>query len=265
MHKRPIVGVPTQSLHSMHGVPADLPPSFAMSERYVRTLAEAGAVPYMIPLLPDDEETTRAMYEGLDGVFLPGGADLDPASYDETRQPWCDRSDPPRDQLELMLTRWAVEDRKPVLGVCRGLQIFNVAAGGTLYQGIAEQHPNAIKHDYFPGRGFARDYLAHDVRITALQSRLAAAFGPGIVKVNSLHHQGIARLGDGLLVTAVAPDGIIEAVESPADDHFMVAVQWHPEALYLYHKDDPTQRLFAAFVEAAAAFRESRLESEALA
>jgi putative glutamine amidotransferase len=218
----------------------------------------------MIPLLPDDEDTTRAMYDALDAVFLPGGADLDPASYGAARHPRCDNSDPPRDQLELMLVRWAIEDRKPVLGVCRGLQILNVAAGGTLYQHIADEKAGAVKHDYFPGQGHARDYLAHDVRITAPSSRLAELVRADALRVNSLHHQGIWQLGEGLLVTAVAPDGLIEAIERPtADDHFMVAVQWHPEALYTV--DAPSHRLFAAFIDAATSYRESRVAGEVLA
>jgi putative glutamine amidotransferase len=263
MHKRPIIGIPTQSLHSMHGVPTDLPASFAMSERYVRTIAEAGGVPYMLPLLHDDDETTRAMYDSLDGVLLPGGADLDPASYSEERHPACDRSDPPRDLVELKLVRWAMSEQKPILGVCRGIQIVNVAAGGTLYQDVGSQFAGSIKHDYFPGRGFARDHLAHEVRIIAEHSRLAAIFGAGELRVNSLHHQGICRLGDGLLVTAVAPDGLIEAVEHSGEDYFMVAVQWHPEALYA--GDQRARHLFAEFIDSAAAFRDSHAIGEVLA
>jgi putative glutamine amidotransferase len=264
MHRRPIIGTPTQSLHSMHGVPADLPASYAMSERYLRTLAEAGAVPYMIPLISDDEETMRAIYDGLDGVFLPGGADLDPSSYGELRHERCDKSDLSRDQTELMLVRWALEDRKPVLGVCRGLQILNVAAGGTLYQDITELMPGAIKHDYFPGRGFARDYLAHEVQLVQPNSRLGELAGTAALMVNSLHHQGINRLGDGLLVTAVSSDGLVVAVERPAgDDHFIVAVQWHPEALFA--TDAFARSLFGAFITAAAAFRDDRVADGILA
>ena len=256
MTKRPLIGIPTQSLHSMHGVPASLPASYAMSERYIRTVAEAGGVPVMIPLVADDEATTRAIYDALDGLLLPGGADLDPASYGEERRPLCDRSDPARDQLELLLVRWAVEDRKPFLGVCRGLQILNVAAGGTLYQDVADELPGAVKHDYFPGQGHARDHLAHAVRLCAERSRLGEIVGAPELAVNSLHHQGIGELGEGLLVTAVAPDGLIEAVERPlAEDHFAIAVQWHPEALYAI--DAPSRRLFLAFIEAAAAYRPS--------
>ena len=253
MSKRPLIGIPTQSLHSMHGVPATLPASFAMSDRYIRTVAEAGGVPVMVPLVADDEPTTRAIYEALDGLLLPGGADLDPASYGEERRPLCDRSDPPRDQLELLLVRWACEDRKPLLGICRGLQILNVAAGGTLYQDIATELPGAVKHDYFPGQGHARDYLAHHVQIADTPSRLREIVGAATLRVNSLHHQGIAALGQGLVATAVGPDGLVEAAERPlAEDHFSVAVQWHPEALYA---TDPTaRRLFAEFIEAAVVY-----------
>ena len=256
MTKRPIIGIPTQSLHSMHGVPAALPASFAMSERYIRTVAEAGGVPVMIPLVADDEATARAIYDTLDAILLPGGADLDPASYGEERRPLCDRSDPPRDALELALVRWACEDRKPLLGICRGLQILNVAAGGTLYQDVAAEMPGAVKHDYFPGQGHPREHLAHEVRLSDEPSRLREIVGSAVLRVNSLHHQGLAELGAGIVPTAVAPDGLVEAAERPlAEDHFAVAVQWHPEAL---HATDPvSRRLFAAFIEAAVAYRES--------
>ena len=264
MTKRPLIGIPTQSLHSMHGVPASLPASYAMSERYIRTVAEAGGVPVMIPLVADDEATTRAIYDALDGILLPGGADLDPASYNDARRPCCDRSDPPRDQLELLLVRWANDDRKPILGVCRGLQILNVAAGGTLYQDLAGEMPAAVKHDYFPGQGHAREHLAHPVRLSGEPSRLAGIVGLPELSVNSLHHQGIGQLGEGLLVTAVAPDGLVEAVERPlADEHFAIAVQWHPEALYA--TDPSARRLFAAFIEAAVTYHDAHAGRTALA
>lgn len=253
MTTRPLIGIPTQSLHSLHGVPATLPASFAMSDRYIRTVAEAGGVPVMVPLVADDEATTRAIYDALDGLLLPGGADLDPASYGQARRPLCDRSDPPRDALELLLVRWACEDRKPLLGICRGLQILNVAAGGTLYQDVAAELAGAAKHDYFPGQGHPRDHLAHDVRLGDAPSRLREIVGAPTLRVNSLHHQGIDRLGRGLVATAVTADGLVEAAERPlADDHFAVAVQWHPEALYA--TDASARGLFAAFIEAAVAY-----------
>ena len=252
MHGRPVIGIPTQNLQSLGGIPAEFPPSWVMSQRYILTLTAAGAIPWMIPLVGDDEETLRGIYDELDGVFLPGGADIDPASYHEDRHPLCDRTDPARDQVELMLTRWAMADRKPVLGVCRGVQLINLAMGGTLYQDLGEQYAGSIKHDYFPfGGKYTRDHLAHDVEVKT-NTRLAEMIGSGAVAVNSMHHQGIRTLGAGLIASAIAPDGLIEATES-SDGSFMVGVQWHPEALT--DADARMRRLFEEFTAAAGEFR----------
>jgi putative glutamine amidotransferase len=259
MNTRPIIGIPTQTLQSLGGVSADIPPSWVMSQRYIRALTTAGALPWMIPLVGDDEATLRAVYEELDGVFLPGGADIDPASYGQDRHPRCDKSDPHRDRVELALAKWAIADRKPVLGVCRGLQLLNLACGGTLYQDLADQFNGSIKHDYFPfGGQFARDYLAHEVNV-AKGSRLAEVFGAGPVKVNSMHHQGIREVGAGLVATAVAPDGLVEGIET-ADNAYVVGVQWHPEALT--DADTRARRLFETFIEAAGEFRQSKMMSD---
>ena len=248
---RPIIGVPTQTLQSLGGVSAEIPPSWVMSQRYIQTLTNAGALPWLIPLV--DDETLRGIYESVDAVFLPGGADIDPMSYGTVPHAMCDKTDRDRDRVELALARWAIADGKPVLGVCRGMQLVNVAMGGSLYQDLATQLPNGIKHDYFPfgGSGHTRDYLAHDVRI-APDSRLARLFGAGPVKVNSMHHQGVREVAGGLLPTAHAPDGLVEALEGlgPA---YLLAVQWHPEALT--ERDGATRRLFAEFVDAAAEYR----------
>src|SRR3954469_24562873 len=192
--RRPVIGIPTQTLQSLGGVSAEIPPSWVMSQRYILTLVAAGAIPWMIPLV--DDATLRGVYEALDGVFLPGGADIDPVSYGREPHPLCDRTDPARDRVELALARWALEDGKPVLGVCRGMQLINVAAGGSLYQDLAEQMPGSIKHDYFPynGSGFTRDYLAHEVDVQP-GTRLAKLFGAGRLGVNSMHHQGVREIG----------------------------------------------------------------------
>jgi putative glutamine amidotransferase len=214
----------------------------------------------MIPLVGDESETLRGIYDELDGVFLPGGADIDPANYGEERHARCDKGDPARDQVELALVNWAVADGKPVLGVCRGLQIANLAAGGTLYQDLADQMPGSVKHDYFPfGGRYARDYLAHEVQIVE-NTRLAEIYGAGTLKVNSMHHQGIRRLGDHLMASAMAPDGLIEGIES-VDTSYLVAVQWHPEAL----GDARTRRLFESFVEAATDYRDQGALTDATA
>ena len=227
-----------------------------MSQRYIRALTAAGALPWMIPLVGDEPQTLRGIYEALDGIFLPGGADIDPANYGEEAHARCDRTDPARDEVELALVRWAIADGKPVLGVCRGLQLVNLAAGGTLYQDLAEQMAGSIKHDYFPfGGRYARDYLAHEVTV-AEHTKLADIFGAGPLRVNSMHHQGVRQLGDQLVATAVAPDGLVEGIES-ANGSYLVAVQWHPEALI--ESSEASRRLFASFVEAANDYREQNV------
>lgn len=253
--RRPVVGIPTQTLQSLGGVSAEIPPSWVMSQRYILTLTAAGAIPWLVPLV--DDATLRGIYEQLDAVFLPGGADIDPATYGADPHPRCDRTDRDRDRVEVALATWALEDAKPVLGVCRGMQLINVAAGGTLYQDLAEELPGALKHDYFPFRGqsFARDHLAHEVRI-AEGSRLAQLMGPGALRVNSMHHQGVRDLGHGLVATAVSPDGLIEAIEGERDG-YLVAVQWHPEALT--DNDERTRGLFTDFIHAAAEWGMSRV------
>ncbi len=245
MATRPIIGVPTQTLEE---IPGELPRCWVMSQQYVRVLVAAGAVPWIIPLLRGDLATLRAIYDRLDGVFLPGGVDLDPSAYHEEPTAFCGRTDPDRDEIELTLTRWAIEDRKPLLAVCRGVQVINVAAGGTVHQDLAAQVPGSIKHDYFPAQGpYGRDLLVHDVRILP-DTRLIRLLQTTSLRVNSMHHQGIKRVAEGLRPNAFAPDGLIEGLESP-NGHFLLGVQWHPESLVEH--DPAMRRLFAAFVEEA--------------
>lgn len=247
MTRRPIIGIPTQTLHSIEGIPEALPESWVMNQRYSRVVAAAGGVPVMIPLL-EDERSLRALYDLTDGLLIPGGVDLDPATYGESPLPTCGRLDPARDRVELQFARWAIAEGKPLFGLCRGLQIVNVALGGTLYQDIATQRGDAIKHDYFPTAGFARDHVAHPVAVTA-GSRLDALVGAASIGVNSMHHQAVKDLAPGLVTTAVAPDGVVEALES-SGEQFVLGVQWHPESLT--DRDPRMHRLLSGFVQAAA-------------
>ncbi len=249
MSARPIVGIATQTLEA---VPGKLPPCWIMGQRYVRVLTSIGAVPWLIPLLQGEEATLRLIYESLDALFLTGGVDVDPSQYGEPRHTSCDRSDPARDWTEMTLIRWALADKKPILGVCRGIQIINVACGGSLYQHLAEQYPDSIKHDYFPtAESPARDYLAHSVTVKPT-TRLHRSLGEAELLVNSMHHQGIKQLAPGLRASAFAPDGLIEGLES-ANGHYLVAVQWHPEELAETHQSQ--RRLFTDFLDAAGAYR----------
>jgi putative glutamine amidotransferase len=243
---RPVIGIPTQT---QEAVPGQLPRCWIMSQRYVQVLAGEGAVPWLVPLLTQDVDTLRVIYDRLDGLFLTGGVDVDPSFYGEPRHPLCGRTDLDRDAVELRMVRWAIDDGKPVLAVCRGFQVLNVAFGGTLFQDVGDQFPEAIKHDYFPkadGRP-PRDLLTHEIRI-APDSRLAKYLEKDHSPVNSMHHQGIKQLAPGLAASAWAPDGLIEGIEG-TDDQFLIAVQWHPEELA--GSDAGMRRLFSAFIEAS--------------
>lgn len=227
-----------------------------MGATYINSLTALGALPWVIPLVADDMDTLRGIYEQLDGIFLAGGVDVSPNQYGEDPTPLCGRIDPDRDAVEMALTRWALADHKPILGVCRGVQVLNVAAGGTLYQDVRAQHPAAIKHDYFPYSGeYSRDLRIHNVEILP-DTRLDAALQNRSVSVNSMHHQGIKRLADGFRPSAYAEDGLIESIEAP-NGQFAVGVQWHPEEFV--GRDPATDRLFCAFLSSASEREPARL------
>jgi putative glutamine amidotransferase len=249
--RRPTIGIPTQTLHAIDGIPEGLPASWVMNQRYYYAVTSVGGVPWMVPLLHDDLATLREIYDRLDGVLIAGGVDMNPVTYGEEKTDLCGSIDPARDTVELQLAKWAIEDRKPLFGICRGLQVINVARGGSLYQDVSAQYQPAIKHDYFPNYGYAREHLAHEVAL-AEGSRLRHVFERDRILVNSMHHQGIRQLGEGLRVTAVAPDGLVEAIESP-NGHYLVAVQWHPE---VFEATDPhVFNLLRDFIKAAAWLR----------
>ena len=247
MGRRPVIGIATQTLPA---VPGERQACWLMGRSYVEELRKVGAVPWVIPLVPHDPDTLAEIFSRLDGVFITGGVDVDPTRYGEEKSPLCGAIDPDRDAVEIALLAHATERHLPVLAVCRGIQILNVARGGTLYQDVTAQVPAALKHDYFPTpERPSRKYLAHDVTVKP-GTRLADILGDRVVPVNSMHHQAIKELAPGLLPTAYAPDGIIEGVEG-ANGQYLVGVQWHPEELTDDHPG--MRRLFTSFVEASAA------------
>lgn len=234
MSRRPVIGIPTQTLHVIDGIPEGLPASWVMNQRYYHAATAGGAVPWMIPLLHDDLATLREIYDRLDGVLVAGGVDMDPATYRTAPHPALGAIDPARDAVELQLTRWALEDGLPFFGICRGLHVINVACGGTLVQDIPGERPDALKHDYFPHEGHARDFLAHTV-LLAPGTRLRDGLGGREeIMVNSMHHQAVDRLGAGLVASARSTDGLIEGLEA-ANGGYAVAVQWHPESMAPEH------------------------------
>lgn len=209
-----------------------------------QAIARAGGLPVFIPT-GLDEVTLRALYERLDALLLPGGPDVDPSYYGAARHPMTLEIDDRRDQLELTVTRWAVQDDLPVFGICRGIQVLNVALGGTLVQDIPSEVASPAPHDI--PEGLPRSTRIHEVTIDE-RSRLARILGTTRVEVNSLHHQSVEQPAPGVVITAHAPDGVVEALEAP-DHHFVLSVQWHPEDLY--EGDEAMMRLFTAFVQAA--------------
>lgn len=252
MSSRPVVGLATQTQEAVVG---KTPRAWIMGQRYVTALTSIGAVPWIIPLIANDEPILRSLYERLDGLFLTGGVDVDPACYHEAVHERSGPFDRERDDTEIKLVRWALEEGKPVFGICRGIQVINVAAGGTLYQDVQTERAGAIKHDYFPpAGGYERHSLVHTVGVSP-GSRLARTMGVDRTDVNSMHHQGIRALGRGLVPSATAPDGLIEAVEG-ANSHFVMAVQWHPEELISTQPE--MARLFHAYAEALAEYRAGR-------
>jgi putative glutamine amidotransferase len=246
MPRRPVIGIATQTLPA---VPGERQACWLMGHSYVEELRKVGGVPWLIPLVPHDPDTLAAIFDRLDGVFVTGGVDVDPSRYGETKSPLCGTTDADRDAVEIALLKHALDRGLPVLAVCRGLQILNVACGGTLYQDVAAQVPAALKHDYFPTPAQpSRKYLAHDVAVKP-GSRLGRILGEAVVPVNSMHHQAVKDLAPSLAATAHAPDGIVEALEGTGDQ-FLVAVQWHPEELT--DTSPGMARLFTEFAAAAA-------------
>jgi putative glutamine amidotransferase len=237
---RPLIGITTHRRDSDEGK-KDV---FGLMYYYVESIRRNGGLPLMIPLGLDDSEL-HELFERLDGMVISGGGDIDPDSLGAKKHETIYGIDSDRDRVEFNLIRWAVNEAKPFLGICRGVQVFNVAMGGTLYGDIASEAPNnPLKHDWFPG--YPRDRIAHPISVTE-DTRLANVLGSPLVEVNSMHHQAVKEAAPGLEVAARAPDGIIEAVEIP-EHKFALGVQWHPECL----QDRPEMRgLFAELIKAS--------------
>ena len=192
-------------------------------------------------------ESPRAVIDTIDGVLLTGGGDVDPVFYGQERHPNVYDAEPGRDEFEIDLARRAMEADLPVLAICRGAQVLNVAAGGTLVQDI----PSAVKTELTHSLDVPKDSVAHDIHIIS-DTRLHTALGGAVdascaCHVNSRHHQSVGSLGRSLVASATAPDGVIEGIEAP-EARFCVGVQWHPENFWRTGEFRP---LFDAFVAAA--------------
>ena len=219
-------------------------PRTGVNAAYVRAVLAAGGIPIL--LLPEcSPEESIDLFGACDALLLTGGEDVDPACYDARPHPRIGAVDRRRDANELALVADARARDLPILAICRGIQLLNVACGGSLIQDLPSERPGALEHN----PGTPRDRVAHLVTITE-NSRLGQILVTSEFSANSFHHQAIDRVGKGLVVTARAPDGVVEAVESSDPLEWIVGVQWHPEELAFTTEADDL-RLFTAMVTAA--------------
>ncbi|MBX6352600.1 MAG: gamma-glutamyl-gamma-aminobutyrate hydrolase family protein [Thermoflavifilum sp.] len=241
---RPLIGI-TGHRHSFplqSTGPALL--GVALSDDYAHGVAAAGGLPVVIPFLEGEAETD-ALADRLDGLLLAGGEDVDPALYGEPPHIGLGSVIPERDMLEARLFRRVMAQGKPILGICRGIQMINALLGGTLYQDLPREWRGGIQHS----QRARRNHETHAIRV-APDSRLYDLLGrPQTLRSNSFHHQAVKQLGQGLRAVAWDEEGLVEAVEHETYP-FLVAVQWHPENLW---RDDPVHLgVFRGLVEAAA-------------
>lgn len=234
---KPLIGITTNQSHNVYWQP-----TITLMQSYVNAVTQAGGVPVLIPSLIE-EDGWDAVYSRLDGILFSGGGDISLEHFSGQPHPRIDDVDLARDSIELNFVNAAASDGKPFLGICRGCQVVNVALGGTLFTHIPDQLPDALDHDY-PGN--KRTILVHEVKIEE-GTHIAEIYGEPIIRVNSLHHQGLKDIAPSLRAAGHASDGLVEAIELP-DHRFGLAVQWHPEWLT---DQEPTRKLFRKFIEAA--------------
>lgn len=220
----------------------------AVNVAYVAAIIAAGAIPLIASPLIGDTRVGDVL-DGADGLLLTGGEDVDPALYRQTPSPLLGATDRARDLFEIALFSEAHRRGIPVLAICRGIQVVNVALGGTLWQDLASERPGPVEH----ATAGARDARTHAVRVQH-GTRVAEAVGTTQLAVNSFHHQAIRDLAPGLVAAAWAPDGLVEAVESAEKEPWLLGIQWHPEEM---HADAtaPDRGLFAALVREAVSAR----------
>ena len=238
----PLVAVPTY--HLAAGRVLDWARGgYAVPEGYVASLRRAGARPLLLPPAPD--VAAEDLLAPFDALVLAGGGDVDPARYGGgNHHPAVYGLDPVRDQMELDLVRAAIAMRLPTLAICRGMQVLNVALGGTLHQHLPDRQGLDLH-----GHPTRQSSVLHDVKVAA-GTRLATACGQEVLRCTSHHHQGVDRLGDGLAAVAWSGDGLVEGIEmSGPDDGWIVGVQWHPEMTAA--EDETQQALFEAVSKSA--------------
>jgi len=245
---RPLIGM-TPSIMDLEWAGSLRMPAAIGWSSYTRAIAAAGGVPVILPI---DGHGVEEVLAAIDGLVLPGGADLHPSLYGETAvHPTVYGLNPDRDRFELDLVCAAVARNLPVLAICRGIQVLNVALGGTLYQDVPDQHPAHHEHR----QTAPPSEPSHTIRLEP-DSCLARLYAADRVPANSFHHQAVKAVAPGLRAVGWSPDGLVEALESPSHD-FAVGLQWHPEVMFEVHPNH--LRPFAGLTAAAVTYRERRL------
>jgi putative glutamine amidotransferase len=238
----PLIGVTMST--TPDGAQTDAPPRAWLNNAYFRAVQQAGGIPILLP--PHlDGSALDVLWARLDGILLTGGGDIEPARFGEERHSTVADVSEVRDRLEIEVTERAMHDRRPLLAICRGIQVLNVALGGSLHQDIAIDTGSTIAHV----QTAPRDQASHPVKVMGEGTRLGATLGAPEIEVNSMHHQAIKRLGRGLREVAWAPDGIIEGIEIEDTSALVLGVQWHPEELVAH--DPAARNLFRTLVAAA--------------
>lgn len=237
---RPLIGIPCHSdFRAASGRPI-----YCNNRAYTHAVESAGGVPILIPLY-NDLTALNTLLPRLDGLLLSGGIDIQPLRYSEDAHPLVQAGDARLDEMELTVADWALQEDVPILGVCRGMQLLNVAMGGTLYQDLGDQY-GGMQHCNV---AFPRNKLTHIVHVEA-GSRMEEVLGTREFWVNSLHHQAVKKPGKGVRISGRADDGVAELLEAPSY-RFVMAVQCHPEEIYTVVP--ACARLFAAFIQACSA------------
>jgi putative glutamine amidotransferase len=239
---KPLIGITTAMVPNKYTWGPD---AYSQNQQYVDAVLTAGGVPVLLPFTHTTEEL-RALYGELDGLLFAGGGDVDSSEYDEPAADVLKDVNPERDRIELQLIKWAIADDKPVLAICRGHQVLNVALGGTLYQDIPSMIANAQNHDLSTEKE-DRAFIAHRL-VIAEDSRLARILGSQPIGANTHHPQAIKKLAPGLTVTARAEDQMIEAIEL-SRSRFVIGIQCHPESLTV--SESRWAKLFREFIRAA--------------
>ena len=237
MDRKPIIGI-TMRLE----LETD---RFYLGRDYSEALESLGAIPYHISLIPNESYLNEVL-KNVDGILLPGSdTDVDPLIWGEEPRPNLKKIIPEKENTDLMILKEVENLKKPLLGICFGMQILNVSRGGTLFQDIETEIENCVKHEQ--GRPLARNSHTIEFKEKGKITRLITN-GESEIKVNSHHHQAVKKVGNNLKPTAWAKDGVIECIEDTRSDRFVLGVQWHPELSW--KNDDVSRRIFENFIEA---------------